>query len=309
MTYEEKKTLYEELMKSIAPVIKQLINEYSNIDNSEFVLMPGDKEIDKFILSWINDLNISSLSNNAIDELKVDYEECYQIYKVYHRGPEYVPIYESLKDEITDLKNSLGRIYNFQSWQVEVKDFNDVGFEMPYVKFNYKPAEFIDIIIADINNNKKIITDFLNEREFVLLREVYEIVNDFSVVHLLFTPSKQENIAEQIYSNFKYLYHLTPSLNLERILKIGLTPKLRQGESFIYYPPRIYFSTDYDFLNKYKSTMELDHKTNDFSILKIDIQKLNKYNDFYWDPLFGKPFIYTNRSVFPNAISKIDENK
>lgn len=96
----------------------------------------------------------------------------------------------------------------------------------------------------------------------------------------------------------KYLYHVTPSENLENIRSNGFHPKdgvSINGEEF---EDRLYFATSlisaYDLSVNFSSIRD----TYDYTIFKVDSSFLEDYEE---DPLFNHG-IYVEYSVPPNYI-------
>ena len=304
MTSKEKKMIYYELMHEFAKFIKQKLNEDSTeIHQDVSAYLPGEEAVDTFILNWIDDIDLGSMAVNIIQDAQVDYKQKAFEHSVWHYGPE---LLESMEDELQSLRKALGKIYRISSWQVEVRDLHKLGYDQVYFKYGYNSKRFIDIIVADINKNRSLISNAMDEWGYVLIREVRQIAEECVMVHMFYVKKNPEPITEEIMNNYEFLYHMTPETNTERIIKIGLIPKPRNGtakDSGITYPPRIYMSTDIDFLKEYIRTLIIDHDTEDFSIIKIETAKLQKNIKFYLDPLFGRPCIYTENSIFPNAVS------
>ena len=127
----------------------------------------------------------------------------------------------------------------------------------------------------------------------------------------LFEPKFSEDITDSIKTRYKYLYHATPSICVNKILKKGLVP--RSKNSMFTYPDRIYFMLG-DNLNEEqlkvlcrvralrfrKQSNIIDN--NDYSILRIDLSQVGNSVKFYVDP-FADEAIYTFENVSPKAIS------
>lgn len=102
------------------------------------------------------------------------------------------------------------------------------------------------------------------------------------------------------------LYHITSPAVVDKILRIGLTPKTRS--KIANHPGRIYLTNDL------KTIKSLADKFDDFLhgngtvILKIDISKISPKAKFYRDPNFttdaaADTGFYTYTNIPPNAIS------
>ena len=108
---------------------------------------------------------------------------------------------------------------------------------------------------------------------------------------------------------FSVLYHATPSINDNKIRKIGLVPKSLSKIS--YHPERIYFTRTEDeaelIANRF---FELNNTLKEFSLYKIDINAAMEDNPqlrLFDDPLF-KDGIYTLSNISPIFITFLRMN-
>jgi hypothetical protein len=100
----------------------------------------------------------------------VDYREMLRRRKVVHYGPEYIIETESLLERQNALIDELKCIFKFNDWQVRA-DWT-----------------ILDIIIANRDENERIISDFVSERGFIIIPKSKELINDsISFKHLLCT--------------------------------------------------------------------------------------------------------------------------
>lgn len=105
------------------------------------------------------------------------------------------------------------------------------------------------------------------------------------------------------------MYHATPTIYIDKILKQGLVPKSKN--SFSNYPDRVYFILGDDltqenlmlfgYLQKNRSG-ETIHDDNQYTILQIEIEKLLSNTQMYIDPR-AKNAVYTHDNIPPNAIN------
>jgi len=97
---------------------------------------------------------------------------------------------------------------------------------------------------------------------------------------------------------FDYLYHTTPSINDEKISKIGLVPKSRSKIS--YHPERIYFVKNEQDLDAISNQFhKLDSSVKEFSYYKVNIKQSIKNNSgirLFNDPNFTDG-IYTLSNI------------
>jgi len=132
------------------------------------------------------------------------------------------------------------------------------------------------------------------------------------------------------------LYHITPSPNLEKILKKGLI--LRSFNKITFTTNRIYFGfdpieteklavrlynfLDIDYLNKSKEYREFRENCNIYCLLEINIPSLEKYKEknkytnakdikdiirFYNDPNFNEKGCFTYNNIPPEWITYIKD--
>lgn len=142
-------------------------------------------------------------------------------------------------------------------------------------------------------------------------------VDDNNYFQLRFEAKFDLDSTESIYQNKngKFLYHITPLVNLEKIKKIGLTPKTNSKLS--YHPERIYFLKNVDnenFIKNFVSKLFIINKNNidlkeKYVILKIDLGIEEKIETkpkirFFVDPNMVDA-VYTLENISPNSISPL----
>jgi|ERR1035437_731978 hypothetical protein len=110
----------------------------------------------------------------------------------------------------------------------------------------------------------------------------------------------------EVYKIPEKLYHICPQDNLEKILKIGLTP--RSGSKISNHPERIYFAfTESNVLQIGEKFKEHEfNKINGYTLLEIDTSKVNQLRIFE-DPNFKKSGVYALVNVPPDAITVLRE--
>lgn len=102
------------------------------------------------------------------------------------------------------------------------------------------------------------------------------------------------------------LYHITSPAAVDKILKIGLTPKTRSKMAT--HPDRIYLSNSISDLTAIADQMDSFLRGNGTVILQIDTNKIPSKAKFYRDPDFSNDprddgGFYTYTNIPPNAIS------
>lgn len=128
---------------------------------------------------------------------------------------------------------------------------------------------------------------------------------------LTFIPKfPKEDVTEEIINNYRYLYHATPSLYTERILKYGLIPKAKNN--VFMYPERVHLSTKCDdtLFNSLKAVLGMNkkYKGTTFDVLQIDVRKLQQNIKFFKDPDYNSG-VYTYDNISPQAIKVIINGK
>ena len=105
-----------------------------------------------------------------------------------------------------------------------------------------------------------------------------------------------------------YFYHITPSKNINKILKKGLIPKNHCKVN--YHPERVYFFPNYpknwkDIADGFRRD---EGTTESYCLLSIDAEQLNKKNSIYVDQNSNNRLaFYTEEPIPPFVIEVIDE--
>ena len=169
---------------------------------------------------------------------------------------------------------------------------------------------YIYVIVADIAVNiDLIIKDMEKLGYFLSLRRSYATVDNIEFVSLQFEPSckLQNNETENIKGAYEFLYHWTPTINVDSILKNGLIPC--HGNNFFNYPNRIYLIKGDSNKNEIKFlgwSISCSSNEKDYTLLKIDIKNIGNDVNFYLDPN-SQVGIYTE-DVIPAECIKIEGN-
>jgi hypothetical protein len=96
----------------------------------------------------------------------------------------------------------------------------------------------------------------------------------------------------------KYVYHITSTYNINKIKKIGLTPKTQSKIST--HPDRIYVSLSEEYSNEIYWQIRGDFRNHTGIELVIDTSQLDQ--SFYEDPNFQTMGVYTYKNIPPQAI-------
>jgi hypothetical protein len=121
-------------------------------------------------------------------------------------------------------------------------------------------------------------------------------------IKLRFEAKFDEEIVENIPDT---LYHITPTQNADKILKIGLVPKSRSKAS--YHSDRVYLSNDLDDIENLGEMFYQKTGINDWTILKIKTDMVpGNYLKLYTDPNYKQGY-YTLNNIPSQAIEKIKD--
>ena len=190
------------------------------------------------------------------------------------------------------------------------------------IKFNLVPDQFrienrggdeslvkLVFILLDKDVSKNVIGDikhFMSTCGYFLAypQEIYE-----EIIVLIFEPRFSENIFTEIKEKYNYLFHATPTIYVNKILKNGLIPKNKN--TLFLYPDRTFCmkgdvltNNDIGLLKNVQmqrgKTVKYDN--NEYTILKIDISMLPENMKMYTDPM-AKGAIFTYDNIPPSAIS------
>jgi hypothetical protein len=149
--------------------------------------------------------------------------------------------------------------------------------------FRYKTKE--DNIVADKWNDK-----------------IINIINKLESISITFEAKFDEEIIEKIP---EILYHISPTQNVDKILKVGLVPKSRSKAS--YHPDRVYLSNDLKDIENLGKKFNQKTGIKNWTILKINTDLIpGEYFKLYTDPNY-EPGYYTLNNIPPQAIEKIKE--
>ena len=107
---------------------------------------------------------------------------------------------------------------------------------------------------------------------------------------------------EQMVENIPpILYHITPTQNVNKILKFGLSPKSRSKAS--YHPERVYLAKSIEGVEKLANQFYQKMGNKNFTILKIDTQTVpGDYLKLYTDPNYIAQSYYTLNNIPPHSM-------
>jgi len=214
---------------------------------------------------------------------------------------------ETYKDEYElNLKEGLTKTTNIGKTIELLKKFSDNTVDIERIKntfevtFLEKNIDFLNKFLRNVNNlgwfPSYIITPTYKGRW-----EENKYNQHMSVIK--FESKFDEEIVENIPP---ILYHTTPTQNVNKILKIGLTPKSRSKLS--YHPDRVFLGKSIEGLEKIIPHMSFLSGNKSYTILKITPNMIpGDYLRLYTDPNYPKEGFYTLNNIPPQAISKVKE--
>lgn len=119
-------------------------------------------------------------------------------------------------------------------------------------------------------------------------------------IKLRFEAKFDEEVVENVPS---ILYHITPTVNVDKILKIGLVPKSRSKAS--YHPDRVFLSKSLKGIEELGRMFYQKTGIRDWTILRINTELIpGDYLKLYTDPNYKLGY-YTLNNINPQAIEKI----
>jgi hypothetical protein len=132
--------------------------------------------------------------------------------------------------------------------------------------------------------------------------KIINIIDKLESISITFEAKFDEEIIEKIP---EILYHISPTQNIDKILKVGLVPKSRSKAS--YHPDRVYLSNDLKDIENLGKKFNQKTGIKDWTILKIETNMVpGDYLRLYYDPNYKQGY-YTLNNIPPQAIEKIKE--
>lgn len=201
----------------------------------------------------------------------------------------------------------------FPTWSFQY-DKDEPGFVL-YVNKDVEWDKFKKFLILS-NNLGYFPSYYVTDNKLGVNRDKYEenkiqnefnnpntkgIIISFEAKYDIFVDPKKDKIPD-------ILYHVTPKENVDKILKIGLTPKSRSKKAF--HPERVYLMRKIDDAEKLAKALANSSGNSNkiWTLLEIDISYLkNEYFKLYKDPNFKERGYYTVNNIPPQAIEKIKD--
>lgn len=156
-------------------------------------------------------------------------------------------------------------------------------------------------------NNLGWFPSFMQSKEYVgkYEKKYAEYYIKDGVTFSIFFEAKFDIIIEKYP---KILYHIAPTINSNKIEKIGLVPKSRSKAS--YHPDRVYLA-----LSKESALYLVDNFTyktgiKNWTLFSIDTDKIpGDYLKLYEDPNYKSNGCYTLNNIPPSAITRVEDLK
>ncbi len=148
------------------------------------------------------------------------------------------------------------------------------------------------------------------------------VTKDGNFYIYVFEPTFSKDITQLVKNRCRFLYHMTPKIYLNKILRNGIVPKGSNegGSGRFFYPDRTFLmmgdvpptkrNTALYSVQKLKKVrlngMDNENVPSDHVMLKIDTALLSDDMKFYADPLTNNS-IFTYDTISPNAIVDIED--
>lgn len=275
------------LKNIIKETIKDALTELNQDNDNKNVFKIEDYwDLDSYsheqLKSIFTDLSIFIYGNNFGEPLQID-----------DKG---IKIYESTIDNTLpyeEVKKELKRDFYFQDWQIkEQRGANDIK---------------LILLLADIGENVKII---IEKMKLMGWSKSYitppSIINGMPMKAISFDPIYQDSIKD-IIKRWRFLYHISPAINKDSILKKGLLPFSKNGK--FDYPPRVHLLkpslSDSQLRSIARQLYDSDNSPDNngtYCLFQIDVNKLPDEIDFFFDPRFEKG-VYTKQEIPKESIN------
>jgi hypothetical protein len=126
---------------------------------------------------------------------------------------------------------------------------------------------------------------------------------DKGKIELKFEAKFDEQVVENIPST---LYHITPTQNIDKILKIGLAPKSRSKVS--YHPDRVYLAKSLEDAEDLGGPFSRKTGIKNWTIIKVTTDKIpGDYFKLYTDPNYPDKGYYTLNNIPASSLEKIKD--
>lgn len=275
--------------------------------------------IQKMVEQYVQELNENSENNN--DWVEIDEEELRElaesIDKEMLERKSLIDGFKYLNEGLiktypTDfVKSYIERECQLHPSQIQIYMHESNGVKIPIFGILVTPKatkEFIDLIVKKMNACGYFLSRNLHKTKYP------------NVMSLSFEPKFSKNVTYIVRKKCNFLYHMTSSINIDKIIKNGLCPKSKN--TIFLYPSRVFCMNGDVLDNNQKSLLRgiKGEKNKDVSnqnnpnydgkyyLLIIDLKKIPSSVKFYADPMSDEA-IYTYENIPSSAIVKIEEFK
>lgn len=271
----------KKLASIISEAIKKAINNIANnnafkiSDYFDLKKLPINKLFDK-----IYDLSIIVRGNGFGSNLSVEGED------VLNEEAERTLSFEETKKEL--IKN-----LHFETWQIK-SDNGANGIKLIVLFVDYGINE--DVVLKEMAAcgwSKSYVSETTIDS-----RKKLKAIS--------FDPMFQDNVNVEI-AKYGYMFHWTPSKNIENIQKNGLLPK--SENRYFMYPQRVHLLkptvTEEEAIHLVKELYKKSDKTkgSNYALLYINVKNLLNNVEFYYDPRYE--FGYYSKEPIPFEVIKI----
>lgn len=271
-----------------------------------------ENELENIVFESVKRIvNEISDAEGGIDISKIDIEDLKKIYIDYRLIPQSTH-FDNVLYSPSVIKEAFG--YIFPPDEVVENLINKYNIPISCIKkkevFN---KIFIYIVNAVLGVNDKLIEEDMSKMGYFLgYKGKIQNIQGMQLQVLQFEPSSQiqDDETENIKTNYKFLYHWTPSYNLNEIFENGLLPSAKN--SVFNYPSRIYFMRG-DSDNRYMlglgqqlCTSNDNPKNNgEYALLSVNIENIEESVRFYYDPN-SEMGIYTEQPINKNRVNLVN---
>lgn len=171
-------------------------------------------------------------------------------------------------------------------------------------------VSYAEIYIPDVGDNRRIIERGMDLYGYYLS----DVTDKGEYIVMQFEPKFQNNANEEVRKN-KYLFHVTPSFNVDKIKAKGLCPRSKNQST--YFPDRVYFLSgmigDFfvgDMAKALKAQDSRPYNDGRYTVLRIDVENLPENIDFMKDTATeGGIAFWTYNNIPPQCIEVYREIK
>ncbi|MGM9746445.1 MAG: hypothetical protein ACI30H_05765, partial [Paludibacteraceae bacterium] len=175
------------------------------------------------------------------------------------------------------------------------------------------------VLIALLDDNIDVIETAMEEKGFFRSQPTNEqLLSDRKNrkwLDVRFEPTSPDDITEEIHRRYKYIYHLTPSIFSDNILKNGFLPS-NNNSNYRYSEDRVYFMVgkiNNQYVQELVNTLynqaknkDIDNLTNEYTLFTLDLSLIKNDIRFFYDINEPKG-AYTKQPIPQSVISVVDK--